>query len=103
MDYYMALVGGGLAGSSLGIALAKTGARGRHASLGCCRGSGIGIYQPLIDSCALETRWWTAPDDNRDLVETTPSGLGCIYFYHPEMQQRLLDFAIAAGAELWRP
>jgi hypothetical protein len=46
----------------------------------------LGVYKPLIDSCAIETRWWTAPDDNRDLVETTPSGLGCLNFYRPEMQ-----------------
>ena len=45
----------------------------------------------------------TASDGNRDLVETTPSGLGCLNFYHPEMQQRLLGFAVAAGVELWRP
>jgi hypothetical protein len=31
----------------------------------------LGILQPLIDGCAQETRWWTAPDDNRDLIETS--------------------------------
>src|SRR5262249_27523397 len=63
----------------------------------------LGIYRPLLDSCTVETRWWSAPDDNRDLVATTPSGLGCLNFYHPEMQQSLLDHAVAAGVELLRP
>jgi 2-polyprenyl-6-methoxyphenol hydroxylase-like FAD-dependent oxidoreductase len=119
MDYDLAIVGGGLAGSSLGMTLAKRGARvlivEREPQFrdrvrgegmlpwGVAEARELGVYQPLIDSCALETRWWTAPDDNRDLVETTPSGLGCLNFYHPEMQQRLLDLAVAAGVELWRP
>ena len=37
------------------------------------------------------------------MIETTPSRLGCLNFYHPEMQQQLLDLAVAAGAELRRP
>jgi 2-polyprenyl-6-methoxyphenol hydroxylase-like FAD-dependent oxidoreductase len=47
--------------------------------------------------------WWAAPDGIRDLVTTTPSRLGCLNFYHPEMQQTLLDMAIASGAQLLRP
>jgi menaquinone-9 beta-reductase len=119
MDYDLAIVGGGLAGSSLGIAVAKTGARAliveREAQFrDRVRGEGIlpwgvdearklGIYQPLLEECAHATRWWTEPVGNRDLVETTPSRLGCLNFYHPEMQQQLLDLATAAGAELLRP
>jgi 2-polyprenyl-6-methoxyphenol hydroxylase-like FAD-dependent oxidoreductase len=119
MDYDLVIVGGGLAGSSLGAAMAATGARvliiEREIEFrdrvrgegmlpwGAAEARELGVYQPLIDSCALETRWWTAPDDHRDLVQTTPSGLGCLNFYHPEMQQQLLDLAIAAGVELWRP
>jgi len=30
-------------------------------------------------------------------------GLGCLNFYHPDMQQKLLDLAVDAGAELRRP
>ena len=70
---------------------------------GAAEARDLGIYQPLIDGCAHETRWWTAPDDNRDLVATTPSRLGCLNFYHPEMQQQLLGLAVAGGAELLRP
>jgi menaquinone-9 beta-reductase len=119
MDYDLVIVGGGLAGSSIGAAMAAKGARvliiEREVEFrdrirgegmlpwGVAEARELGIYEPLLDSCAIETRWWTAPDDNRDLVETTPSGLGCLNFYHPEMQQRLLDHAVAAGVELLRP
>jgi hypothetical protein len=119
MDYDLVIVGGGLAGSSIGAAIASKGARvliiERDVEFrdrirgegmlpwGVAEARELGIYQPLLDSCAIETRWWTTPDDNRDLAATTPSGLGCLNFYHPEMQQRLLDHAVAAGAELLRP
>src|SRR5262245_28801860 len=119
MDYDLVIVGGGLAGSSLGAAMAATGARvliiERETEFrdrvrgegmlpwGAAEGRKLGVRQPLLDSCAIETRWWTAPNDSRDLIETTPSRLGCLNFYHPEMQQRLLDLAVAAGVVLWRP
>jgi menaquinone-9 beta-reductase len=119
MDYDLVIVGGGLAGSSMGAAMAATGARvliiERETEFrDRVRGEGmlpwgaaeawrLGVRQLLLDSCAIETRWWTAPDDSRDLAETTPSRLGCLNFYHPEMQQQLLDLAVARGVELWRP
>ena len=119
MDYDLAIVGGGLAGSTLGMALAKTAARvlivEREAQFrdrvrgegmlpwGAAEARELGIHQPLLEGCAHETRWWTETGANRDLVETTPSRLGCLNFYHPEMQQQLLDLAAAAGAELLRP
>jgi 2-polyprenyl-6-methoxyphenol hydroxylase-like FAD-dependent oxidoreductase len=63
----------------------------------------LGLHQPLIADCAHETRWWTMPEENRDLIETTPSRLGSLNFYHPEMQQRLLNLAVQADVELRRP
>ncbi len=63
----------------------------------------LDLHQALTEACAHEARWWTTPVDTRDLTATTPSGLGCLDFYHPEMQQALLDRAVAAGAELLRP
>jgi 2-polyprenyl-6-methoxyphenol hydroxylase-like FAD-dependent oxidoreductase len=119
MDCDVAIVGGGLAGSTLGFALSRMGAHviifEREAAFrdrirgegmlpwGAAEARQLGIHQPLIGGCANETRWWTAPDDNRDLVETTPSRLGCLNFYHPEMQQQLLDLAVTAGVEVRRP
>ena len=88
MDYDLAVVGGGLAGSTLGMALAKTGARvlivEREAQFrdrvrgegmlpwGAAEARKLGIHQPLLEGCAHETRWWMEPGANRDLVETTP-------------------------------
>ena len=118
-DYDLAIVGGGLAGSSLGAALSRTGARvliiEREAQFrdrvrgevmqpwGAAEARNLGLHQPLIENCAHETRWWSTPEENRDLIETTPSRLGSLNFYHPEMQQRLLNLAVQADVELRRP
>jgi menaquinone-9 beta-reductase len=117
MPYDIAIVGGGLAGSTLGMALATHGARviivesqsvfrdRIHGEVthpwGVAEAVELGIFQPLIESCGHQTRY--AGNDRRDLFATTPSGLGCLNFYHPEMQQRVLDLAVEAGAELIRP
>ena len=37
------------------------------------------------------------------MTETTPSKLGCLSFYHPLAQERVLALAVMAGADLWRP
>jgi len=119
MDCDLAIVGGGLAGAALGTALARAGARviifEREPQFrDRVRGEGmlpwgrvearsIGIEPTLIARCAHEARWMTAPDGNRDLAATTPSGLGCLNFYHPAMQQCVLDLAGEAGAEIRRP
>ena len=119
MDYDLIIVGGGLAGSSLAIAIAQAGTRvlivEREPQFrdrvrgegmlpwGAAEARELGIYQPLVDECAVTVRWWAAPEGIRDLAATTPSHLGCLNFYHPEMQQTLLDIAVASGAELLRP
>ena len=119
MDYDLIIVGGGLAGSSLGAALAGA---GQHVLIverepvfrDRVRGEGmlpwgadeaqkLGIWETLAENCAHPARWLTAPDSNRDLHETTPSRLGFLNFHHPEMQQCLLDFAAKCGAEVLRP
>src|SRR3954469_6269437 len=117
MLYDLAIAGGGLAGSTLGMALARHGARvvivesqcafrdRIHGEVthpwGAAEAVSLGIFQPLIDSCGHQTRW--AGNDRRDLFATTPSGLGCLNFYHPDMQQKVLDLAVEAGADLIRP
>ena len=91
VDYDLIIVGGGLAGSSLGAALAR---EGRHVLIverepgfrDRVRGEGmlpwgadeaqkLGIYKILAENCAHPVRWLTAPDSSRDLLETTPSSL----------------------------
>ncbi len=119
MDYDLIIVGGGLAGSSLAIAMVQAGARvliiEREPQFrdrvrgegmlpwGAAEARHLGIYQHLLDRCAIGVPWWVEPDGTRDLVATTPSHLGCLNFYHPEMQQMLLDMAVALGAELLCP
>ena len=119
MDFDLAIVGSGLAGSAFATAMARTGARTliverEPVFRDRVRGEGmlpwgvteareLGIYDRLLADCAHQTRWLTMPDSNRDLVETTPARTGLLDFYHPEMQQCLLDLAVESGAELLRP
>lgn len=120
MHYDLAIVGGGLAGSTLGFSLARHGARvvivesqrvfrdRIHGEVthpwGVAEAIALGIYQPLIESCGHQTRWaGDGRNQRRDLFATTPFAVGCLNFYHPDMQQKLLDLAVEAGAELYRP
>ena len=89
LDYDLAIVGGGLAGSALAAAMAPSGARVLIAEREAVfrdrvRGEGmlpwgvaeareLGIYDRLLERCAHQTRFLTMPDSNRDLVETTPA------------------------------
>jgi menaquinone-9 beta-reductase len=119
LEYDLAIVGGGLAGSSLAMGMARRGARVlivEHQpkfrdrvrgevmhSWGGAEAEALGIRQPLLDTCGNETRYWASDANPRDLIATTPPGFGCLNFSHPEMQQTLLDLAVEAGAELRRP
>ncbi|MFP3945196.1 MAG: FAD-dependent oxidoreductase [Alphaproteobacteria bacterium] len=123
MHYDHIIVGGGMSGSTLARVLALAGARvlliektGRFSDR--IRGEGmhpwgvaetrtLGIYDLLLKQCALEVPRWTTrlpgrPVQPRDLSATTPAGTGVMDFYHPEMQQTLLEAAAEAGAEVWR-
>lgn len=123
MDYDLIIVGGGLAGSALGSALAERGARvliiereekfrdrvrgeGTH-PWGVAEARALGIERRLLETCGHAVRWWsvyagTRLLSRRDLIETAPAHLGCLDFYHPDMQRALLDLAEAAGAEVRR-
>jgi menaquinone-9 beta-reductase len=117
------IIGGGLAGATLGRALATQGIRvlivEREKTFkdrvrgegmlpwGVAEARALGIDGLLRDSGAREVRWWKRylgpmPRDSRDLVETTPMRSGCLNFYHPSMQRALLDAAEAAGAQVRR-
>ena len=119
MEYDLAVVGGGLGGSSLAMSMARHGARVlvvenqpqfrdrirgevMH-TWGVVEALALDICQPLIETCGHETRYWASPAGPRDLVQTTPAGRGCLNFVHPEMQHKLLELAVEAGAELRRP
>lgn len=123
MDYDLIIVGGGLAGSALGKVMAECGARVLTAERTTAfrdrvRGEGmhpwgvaetreLGLYKPLLSTCARELRWWNSYtgselQDQRDLIETTPYEVGEMVFSHPEMQETLLALARQEGVEVRR-
>jgi 2-polyprenyl-6-methoxyphenol hydroxylase-like FAD-dependent oxidoreductase len=75
--------------------------------LGRRRNPNTGIYQLLRDTCAHELQWWNVyigpiQTVHRDLPSTTPQHLSFLTFYHPAMQEVLLQAAAHAGAEVRR-
>jgi 2-polyprenyl-6-methoxyphenol hydroxylase-like FAD-dependent oxidoreductase len=122
-DYDLIIVGGGLAGSSLAIALAPLGGRIlivepqqpfrdriRGEILmpwGSLEAQRLGIYDLLLKSCAIEVAYYSrfrlgANPVVRDLAATTPANTRCMTFPHPEMQETLLSRAAALGVTIRR-
>lgn len=123
VTYDLITVGGGLGGSALAKAMAEHGARvlvlerekqfkdrvrGENlAPWGAAETQALGLYDLLRTSCAHEAPWfdfYTAPEggEPRDLIATTPQQLPFVTFYHPVMQEVLLQAATDAGAEVRR-
>jgi 2-polyprenyl-6-methoxyphenol hydroxylase-like FAD-dependent oxidoreductase len=122
-SYDLVIVGGGLAGCALGKVMAESGARvlvieretafrdrvrgeGMH-PWGVAEARALGIYEPILERCGRELRWWDSYEgpnlhDRRNLIESTPHRAGELAFYHPEMQEVVLQLAEAAGAEVRR-
>jgi 2-polyprenyl-6-methoxyphenol hydroxylase-like FAD-dependent oxidoreductase len=121
VDYDVIIVGGGLAGSSLAIALAPIGARiliVEHQDQfrdrirgevlmpwGSLEAKRLGIYELLLKSCAIEVAYYSrfrsgAPALVRDLAATTPANTCCMTFPHPAMQEVLLARAASLGVEV---
>lgn len=117
------IIGGGLAGASLGRSMAMAGAqvliieketrfrdRIRGELLlpwGSVEAKDLGIYDILLRSCAREAPrmlFYLAgePAPPRDYLTSTPKGTCVMSFYHPEMQEVLLSEAAQEGAEVWR-
>jgi menaquinone-9 beta-reductase len=117
-SYDLVIVGGGLGGSTLAKVMAEHGAhvlviererefrdrvRGEAVSpWGAAEAKGLGVYDLLLDRCAFERRWALGLGRDRDLVMTTPQKLPLLTFYHPEMQEVILEAATRAGAEIRR-
>src|SRR5215467_4202796 len=107
-------IGGGLAASSLAIAMARAGARvlvlERETKFrDRVRGEGLvpwgvsearelGIADSLLNSCALQVPWMEMGFGPRNLMETTPQNEPFFTYYHPEMQEALLGEAENSGA-----
>jgi len=106
-DYDLIIAGGGLAGSALAIAMARSGhrvlvvereTRFRDRIRGEMLqpwGSGeakrLGLYDDLVASCALEAPFWSYFIAGefvrvRDLKATTPDGNCVLTLPHPAMQ-----------------
>lgn len=124
IDYDVIIVGGGLGGSALGKSLAENGkrvlilerekafrdrVRGEYVHpWGVAETKALGIYDLLKHTCGHEARfrWYqildTLPVVLRDLVETTPHRTESLQFYHPEMQEELIQAAGQAGAFVQR-
>ena len=117
------IIGGGLAGASLGRSIALAGFRVlivekefkfrdriRGEVLlpwGTVEAKNLGIYDILLETCAQEAArehfyYSGQPLEPRDYRTTTPKGTCTLSFYHPEMQEALLARAIQSGAETWR-
>jgi menaquinone-9 beta-reductase len=121
--YDIITVGGGLGGAALAKAMTEHGARvlvveretqfkdrvrgeGMH-PWGVAETQALGVYDLLRESCGHTVPYWDTyigPEqiEHRDYVATTPHHCPFLTFYHPEMQEVLLQAAAAAGAEVRR-
>ncbi len=121
--YDIITVGGGLAGATLAKAMAEHGARVLvlereiHFSdrvrgeqmhpWGVAEAKALGIYDLLASTCGHELPWWDVYSggqrtQHRNLLDTTPQRAPEFSFFHPTMQEVLLQAAADAGAEVRR-
>ena len=121
--YDIITVGGGLAGAALARVVAKRGhrvlvtererefrdrVRGEAlAPWGIGSARELGIYDLLRRQCGHMLRYWNIHVGgqqilSRDLFATTPQEAGWLTYYHPAMQDVLLQAAADAGAEVRR-
>ena len=117
-SYDIVTIGGGMAASALGAAMAKRGARvlileketkfrdrvrGEYlVPWGAAEARELGIHDALVQSCATEMPILDMGFGPRPLIDTTPQRLASVTFHHPEMQETLLAAAENAGAEVRR-
>ena len=122
-SYDIVTVGGGLAGSAIAKAMADRGAdvlvleretrmrdrvRGEHMwPWGVAEAIDLGIYDALLEGGGHKTPYinmyrGATPTGRRNLEETSPQKLPSMAFYHPQMQESLLEAAASAGAEVHR-
>jgi 2-polyprenyl-6-methoxyphenol hydroxylase-like FAD-dependent oxidoreductase len=67
----------------------------------------LAIYDTLLNSCGREAKRELLflrgePTPPREYLTSTPKGTCVLSFYHPDMQEVLLNEAARAGAEVWR-
>lgn len=123
MDHDAIVIGGGIAGSSVAIALARAKRRvllveperafrdrirgeGLH-SWGVAEARKLGVLSLLLETCARSLPSWDVHVagrhiERRDLPSSTLAGCTSLSFSHPEMQETLLAEATRAGAHVAR-
>jgi 2-polyprenyl-6-methoxyphenol hydroxylase-like FAD-dependent oxidoreductase len=117
------VVGGGLAGSSLAITLAREGVdvllverervfrdrvRGEvMATWGTVEAKRLGLFELLRERCAIDVQYLTyhvnGVGEPFDLLAAEPHFEPSLAFHHPVMQEALIEEAGVAGATVWRP
>jgi len=117
-DFDLIVVGGGLAGSSLAIVMAREGAkvlvleqevrfrdrvRGEFlASWGLAEVKQLGLFESFLSAGAREVPWIDFGMGPRDLPATTPQKLPALSYSHPRVQEALIDAAEKAGSMVRR-
>jgi 2-polyprenyl-6-methoxyphenol hydroxylase-like FAD-dependent oxidoreductase len=122
-SYDIITVGGGLGGSALAKAMAERGARvlvveresqfkdrvrgEALAPWGVAEAQRLGLFDRLQEGCGHMLHYWNVYAGGnqvigRDLLATTLQKTGWFTYYHPQMQETVLEAAKAAGAEVRR-
>jgi len=117
-EYDVAIVGGGIAGSVLAIALRGAGAtvavverttefkdrvRGEWlAPWGVAEARRLGVLPILMEAGGHEVPW-NVSRSGKPRPQRTPDGDPSLTFFHPEVQETLLAAAADAGADVFRP
>lgn len=122
-SFDLVVVGGGLAGSSLAVTLAREGVdvlvvereqvfrdrvRGEvMATWGTVEAKQLGLYELLRERCAIDVRYLTYHVEGEgapiDLLAAAPHFEPSLAFHHPVMQEALIEEAAMSGATAWRP